>query len=414
MSMRRFDTSTPVVVLRCSRHGGLGITRSLGRMGVPVYLIDSEPLAPAFHSRYARGHFIWDTDTASPDATIGFLIRVAGEIGGRPILIPTSDATAMLVADHATALAPHYRFPKPGAAMVRAFCSKRGMFLLAKHHQLPTPETAFPRSRRELLQYSDQMRFPLIVKGTFASDLKTKGGKRMFIVRDRRRLLELYDAHQDWFQPECVLQEFIPGPPDAGWMFNGYFDQDSHCLAGFTGWKIRQYPVDSGLTTLGECRWNPVIASLSREFLKTCGYQGMVDIDFRFDERDGRYKVVDINPRVGATFRLFVDEGGTDIVRAMYFDLTGQPLRTGPAPDGRRWCVEDCDLLSCLHSIWARTLSPFAWVRSHCGVVERGIFASDDPLPLLWTALSHVRRLWTAALNAHAVEVPVIQAPVQR
>jgi predicted ATP-grasp superfamily ATP-dependent carboligase len=43
-----------------------------------------------------------------------------------------------------------------------------------------------------------------------------------------------------------------------------------------------------------------------------------VDLGFRYDARDSRYKPLDVNPRIGATFRLFVDaEGWTSCARSI-------------------------------------------------------------------------------------------------
>jgi hypothetical protein len=74
-------------------------------------------------------------------------------------------------------------------------------------------------------------------------------------------------------------------------------------------------------------------------------YSGIVDMGYRYDRRDGKYKLLDVNPRVGATFRLFVGSNGMDVVRALYLNLTGQPVRSGRAREGRKWIVEQSDLL---------------------------------------------------------------------
>jgi len=72
-----------------------------------------------------------------------------------------------------------------------------------------------------------------------------------------------------------------------------------------------------------------------------------------------------------------------DVARALYLDLTGQPvLRTAPV-DGRKWFVEDFDLFSALRSWREGSLSLKAWLRSFAGVEEAACFALDDPLPLL-------------------------------
>lgn len=378
------DASTPVVVLRCARHGGLGITRSLGRLGVPVFNVDAGRWVPAFVSRYSAGRFQWDIESAPERESLRFLEDVAGKIGKRPILIPTSDNIAMFVADHAERLAQSFSFARPGAQMVRTLCSKKEMYFLAKRLGIPTAETAFPQNRADVLRHLETARFPIMLKGILGSKLDSRSGKRMFLVHDRKQLLQHYDACENPDAPNIMLQEYIPGGDDTVWMFNGYFDSNSDCSVAFTGKKIRQYPVYTGLTSLGICLKNETVERRTREFMKAVGYRGILDIGYRYDARDNEYKVLDINPRVGATFRLFVGANGMDVIRALYLDLTGQPAQTANTQEGRKWLVEDCDLISCYRYFRDGKLTFGEWVKSHRGVAETGIFAADDPLPALW------------------------------
>src|SRR3990172_3381338 len=103
-------------------------------------------------------------------------------------------------------------------------------------------------------------------------------------------------------------------------MFNGYFDSSSRCLFGLTGRKLRQYPPYTGVTSLGVCERNETVTKLTLRLMTAIGYRGALDIGYRYDARDGRYKLLDANPRVGMTFRLFVDTEGLDVVRALYLD----------------------------------------------------------------------------------------------
>ena len=64
---------------------------------------------------------------------------------------------------------------------------------------------------------------------------------------------------EDPADPNLMLQEYIPGGDDSIWMFNGYFDANSDCLAGFTGRKLRQTPPYTGVTSLGVCLPNDVV-----------------------------------------------------------------------------------------------------------------------------------------------------------
>ena len=99
-------------------------------------------------------------------------------------------------------------------------------------------------------------------------------------------------------EPNLMLQEFIPGGATSIWMFNGYFDASGECRIGFIGQKIRQAPPHTGATTLGVAVRNPTVDELARRFLGQVGYRGIVDLGFRFDARDQRYKLLDVNPRI--------------------------------------------------------------------------------------------------------------------
>jgi len=395
------DTSTPVVVLVGHHHVGIGIVRSLGRLGVPVYGIDADRWCPAFFSKYCRGRFIWDLHNAPAEESIGFLMEVSRKIGRRALLIPTSDIGAMLVADHADRLADRFIFPDRDARLVRSLCNKREMYYLARRCDVPAPETAFPQSREEVLQYLQTARFPILLKPIY--NLVPGGGVkpwRMVMVETERELLERYDAVNDLSVPNVMLQEYIPGGDEMTWTFNGYFDGRGECLVAFTGRKLRNFPPYFGQASLAVCAANDYVEKTTVRFMKSIGYRGPLDLGYRYDARDGRYKVNDINPRVGAMFRLFVGDNGIDVVRAMYGDMTGQAVVPAIAPEGRKWMVEDVDLFSSLRYWRDGKFTARQWLSSFHGVRETAFFAVDDPLPLAGACMIDGKRALRQAFGA--------------
>lgn len=390
--MLQCDVSTPVVVLPAARHGGLGIVRSLGRLGVPVHVVDSDPDAPALHTRYGRGRFIHNFETEPAAAAIAFLESVRKQLGRKAILIPTSDTLAMFVDEHAEVLREWFLFPERPEGLARSLSSKKEMYLLACRHGVPTAATAFPQSRREVMEYLDRARFPIVLKGIYGARMKSRSGRPVEIVRSASELLERYDALEEASEPNLMLQEYIPGGEDTIWMFNGYFDAASECVIGFTGKKLRQCPVYTGQTSLGICLRNEQVAGTTCTFLRAIGYRGVIDLGYRYDARDGQYKILDVNPRIGATFRLFVGENGIDVARALYLDLTGQPIKAAPAREGRKWIVEDSDLVSSIRYHRDGKLTFGGWLRSLRGIQECALWASDDPLPLAWALLADARQ----------------------
>jgi hypothetical protein len=72
-----------------------------------------------------------------------------------------------------------------------------------------------------------------------------------------------------------------------------------------------------------------------------------------------------------------------DAARALYFDVTGQPVRVGQPCPGRRWQVENLDLASAARHVRRRELSFRGWLGSLRGIDERAWLAWDDRRPFL-------------------------------
>jgi predicted ATP-grasp superfamily ATP-dependent carboligase len=127
--------------------------------------------------------------------------------------------------------------------------------------------------------------------------------------------------------------------------------------------------------------------------MREIGYRGVLDIGYRFDARDGLYKVLDINPRIGATFRLFVGEHEMDVARALYYDLTGRSVNPDHARDGRKWVAEDLDLVSTVCYLRERSLTLKQWWSSSSGIEECAYLAADDLFPILPLCLGRAAEL---------------------
>jgi D-aspartate ligase len=380
--MKIADASTPVLVLSPHHHGALGIFRSLGTLGVPVYAVEDGQWAPSVRSRYCRGVFHWNVRHAPMRESVAALLKIARNFDCRPILIPTSDPTAVLVQQASEELRSAYQFAVLPSGLIERLSSKKELYFLCREHDFPTPETAFPQSRADVLQLLDKLAYPVMLKGIDDGLGAGRTKVAMRIVHSPDELLNCYDQMEDPALPRLMVQEYIPGDADSVWMFNGYFNGKSECLAGFTGRKLRQRPANTGITTLGICLRNDTVEKSIRTLLRSLGYRGMVDLGCRYDKRDRQYKLLDVNPRIGCTFRLFVDASGMDVVRACYLDLTGQPVHAEAAQEGRKWLVENQDLLELPVHLKTRKLTIREWLRSLRGVQETAWFHWLDLSPV--------------------------------
>ena len=104
---QNIDTATPVVAIYKGEKGTLALARSLGRLGVPMYLITPRGTTPeqrerfgiVEHSRYWRDLFFYDHD-ASDEQLLALLLDVAKRIGCKPILMTLSDWAAIFMEQH--------------------------------------------------------------------------------------------------------------------------------------------------------------------------------------------------------------------------------------------------------------------------------------------------------------------------
>src|SRR5262249_20803038 len=159
------------------------------------------------------------------------------------LLIATDDATSIFIAQHADRLEKHFVFPRNPIDVVWSLYNKREMYFLAKHLNIPTAETAFPESRKDVLQFCRKARFPVMLKASDNIRTARRTGKKMAIIASKDELLAEYDSMEDGSNPSLMIQEYIPGRDNSVWMFNGYFDERSECLFGMTAQKLHQTPV---------------------------------------------------------------------------------------------------------------------------------------------------------------------------
>lgn len=401
----------PVLVLGPPRYvGPLGVMRSLGARGIPVFGLAHRRPSAASVSRFNAGSITAGDDgrpSSDPNRDLQALLTAGRRLGKGTVLMVGSDEWAFFVADHADELADWFRFPKISASLVRELATKDGLYRLALEHGVSTPRIAFPQNAEEAAAIARELQYPVFMKPV----VSRPRGQWKDIADNTESLLANYELMAEpGSDPNVMFQEYIPGRDEDVWMFNGYFDRAGRCLVAFTGQKLRQHPAHMGIATFGIAKLNEEVIEITVRLLSSLGYWGLVDIGYRFDRRDGRYKVLDINPRLGGAFRLFVDRNGLDVARAMYLDLTGRPVPETKPWEGRIWIKEDADLIALKYYRRLDGLKLSTWLRSILRADEGATFSIRDPLPFLLSVgllmYQTASRRWSRRLRRgrHAVE----------
>ena len=384
MKPPQLDGSVPALIVKVGsyrwHHGGVGAIRSLGRLGVPVYAVVEDRRTPAAVSRYLQDRFVWPTTGAEdPGWLVEGFLDIGQRIGRPTVLIACDDEAAVLIAEHARELAGTFLFPEVMPSLPRTLADKHGLYQTCLEHGVATPRAASASEMDELDQLAATIGFPLVVKDRGVSErLLTQTVATTTRFDD---IGHLRSTAQTWGEEFSVLvQEYLPVEDAEDWIVHAYCDESSNCLVQFSGVKVRSYPPHAGVTTAAYSVPNPVLSEITQRFVKDIGYSGVLDIDWRYDRRDGQYKLLDFNPRVGAQFRLFENEAGIDVVRSLHLDMTGREVPVANQVNGRRYVVETLDVIPAL-APRRGYITPSAPDRA--AATELAWFAWDDIRPAL-------------------------------
>ena len=179
---------------------------------------------------------------------------------------------------------------------------------------------------------------------------------------------------------EILLQERIPGGGESQFSYAALCC-DGRVIASLTARRTRQYPIDFGYSSsFVETLDIPEIVAPSQRLLSAIHYTGLVEVEYKFDVRDRRYKLLDINPRLW-TWAPLGALAGVDFPYLLWLMMNGQPVHEQTARSGARWVRMSTDVPAAVHEILRGRLRLRDYVRSLRAPLAFALMAADDPLP---------------------------------
>jgi D-aspartate ligase len=179
-----------------------------------------------------------------------------------------------------------------------------------------------------------------------------------------------------------MIQEIIPGDGRSQFSVAAYC-KDGHVLASMSVRRTRQYPINYGLgSTFVEAIEVPALFEPAQKLLSHMHISGMVEVEFKYDARDGQYKLLDINVRPWGWHTLSI-ACGLDFPYMQYCDLFGQLSEVEiPTPRyGYHWIRLLTDIPAGLHEIQAGITTPGTYLGSLLGKTVFSVLDWRDPLP---------------------------------
>jgi D-aspartate ligase len=354
---------------------GLGIVQSLGRRGIPVWVVYRDSRGVANFSRYTTSSIREPLDRS---ARLPFLLDVVAEHGlSGWVLFPTGDETAAFCAQNRDTLAAVLEPTTPPWDVLRLAQDKRSLRRLASAAGVASPGVW---DRPEEHAAADGG-FPVVVKPAARVKANPLTRDKAWRADDAGELERLYDRARD-FMPadELMIQEFVPG--DGSRQFScGAFAVDGTPVATVVARRTRQYPMDFGrASTFVESIDDERVATTAARILAAMSYTGLVEVEFKEHASTGELLLLDVNPRVWGWHTLGV-RAGVDFPWLAWEFANGRQIPPARCRPGVRWIWPAADLPVAARELVGGRLGLREYGRSFRRPVDLATLTHDDPLP---------------------------------
>jgi len=357
----------------------IGVLRSLKNKKIPTYILNPNMKPGCSYSKYYKGT-ICPNPKNDEKKYIDFLIEFGEKLHTKGVLLPIGDIEVSVILKNRNKLKKYYLFSSSEHKIVEKFLNKSIFYKTINKLGIPCPKTFPINNIEDIKSASGKIEYPCILKPVhsdyFRSDFKTK----LFIVKSKNDLIRKYKIASTK-NHEVIIQEIIPGGVNNHYGCDVYFDKNSNPNGVFMYRRIRDWPQRFGNGCLIESTYEPELEEITTNLIKKIGYNGIVDVEFKKDQRNNVFKIIEINPRCWMQ-NSFPTRCGINFPYMAYMDAIGKEFEKQVFNgEHMKWLFMPQDILSILKSIRKRELSIKDCIKTLQGDREYAVFSYEDPMP---------------------------------
>ena len=385
------------VVILNMHYTGLGIARDLKDCAVKVYGLSFDEDFIGNVSRHCQ-FLRYPNPEVDSRACLKFLLDLSNNLGSRALLLATRDQDLDFIQGNRKDLEEAFLLPWPDNHALEVILRKSLLVDVARQNQVHCPDTVLLKQVTDLHALEERIQFPCIVKPDKATDWRSPAiwksvGKRKVIMCNSLGEIEYLARKLLTSGTPILVQEYVSGSDDNLVMFCSYRSRQG-VIEYFTSRKLLQNPPHSGTGIAVRSCVIPEIVEPSIRLLTALGYEGISEIEYKYDATKKDYALVEINPRHWDQHRLGT-VSGVNLTLAQYSDLSGQRVPSQHQTFERTWIAEDAFIRSVIDRLRSRR-SGYSWKRYWDALTGRPHFAVLDRrdyrpflrlIRLLWRSL---------------------------
>lgn len=289
---------------------GLSNTRSLGELGIPVYVLDVVHCL-AQHSKYCTKYF--QCPNFRSNKFVQFLIDLAkNEHLEGWFIIASNDHIVENLSLHANELSKYYKMLVPTKEQLYQIIDKAKLMQIATTCGTHIPNTYDINT----IDRTKDLTYPLLIKGREGLSFYKATHQKAIQVDNEEELLSA-TKEISLLTSDVMIQELIPFDKQNRVVSFTCFSINGEIQTYWMGQKLREHPIKYGTATMSESVLIPEVLDEATPLLKTLNYTGICEIEFMRDNRDGYYKLIEINPRTWLWVGL-AKYCGIDYAKIMY------------------------------------------------------------------------------------------------
>lgn len=238
---------------------------------------------------------------------VSFLKEMAkkyAEPGKKMLLIGTNDLYVRMIIENAAELASDFVFNYISEPLMNNLLVKSNFYKLCAEHGIEAPATYF-YSCLDDKPFAEEVMFPIIIKPSNGVEYYKHpfdGMQKVYKVDSYAEIGPIIDTIKaSGYKEELIIQDYIPG--DDTYMWDSVFYMNSHGkaeLITFAQVVLQEHTVTAiGNYTALITRYNEEVMLKLKGFLEALNYVGYANFDLKYDERDGKFKVFEVNIRQG-------------------------------------------------------------------------------------------------------------------
>ncbi len=352
---------------------------SLKRAGHHVTVACYRRLSPGYLSRYPNRRVVLPVCEEEPKRFKEAVLKLIST-GKYDIVCPLGHYTTRFCVEHRKQLEKYASVPVPDyEVFMRAYDKGQTMAFCMKNN-IPCPMTYFP-DEEGIDSIINRASFPLFLKPRIG--VGAIGQRQLETPQDIRTYYPLFRKK---YGP-MIIQEYIPH--DTELICHTFWDSRGKMCACMVNAKPRFFPLRGGTNTVLVSIDRPDVVEYCKRLFEGIGMVGIADADFLVDPRDGRAKVMEVNPRVSCGIKIgFVS--GID-----YADMLLRLAKGLPIEPKLEYKKNLCLRNLCQEILWymfssrqaRRTTKPSFWKFFGKNVFYQTI-SLDDPLTFIGFVLN--------------------------